>query len=83
MMGGCRLSPAVVEARRALLEQCLLDIVHGGAPELRSAPPLLAFLSPAGQSPSSEAAPRRSSFGAASARSSVCSWCAEHREAGG
>ena len=62
-----RLSPAVVEARRALLEQCLQDAVHGGASlTLRSAPPLLAFLHPnGGASPSSEGSQWRSPLGAA------------------
>jgi hypothetical protein len=53
-----------VEARRALLEQCLQDAVHGGPPMLRSAPPLLAFLHPAGgPSPPSEGSPWRSPLG--------------------
>ena len=60
----CRLSSAVVEARRALLEQCLQDVLHSAPPELRSAPPLLAFLSPAGQSPSSAGSPWRSPISA-------------------
>ena len=76
------MSSAVVEARRALLQQCLQDVVHGGLPQLRSASPLLAFLCPAGQPASAEAAPRRSSFGAAAAKDPVCSCCAEHRKAG-
>ena len=63
----------MVEARRELLEQCLQDVVHSGPRDLRSAPPLLAFLSPEGQPAPSEQAPRRSSFGAAFG--SVCLLC--------